>query len=71
MSDFSPHRLRVELAKANITQRRLAHLLGTPPSTLSTWLNGAAPAPADLVKRIETALDLEPGSLAGPQPHAE
>ena len=59
-----PARLRVALAKANITKRRLAQILDEPPSTLSTWLHGASPAPKDLAKRIELALGLKPGSLA-------
>jgi plasmid maintenance system antidote protein VapI len=66
VSAVDPDRLRVELAKANITKRRLAQILGEPPSTLSTWLNGAAPAPTDLAQRIEAALDLKLGSLSRP-----
>lgn len=66
MSVVNPDRLRIELAKANITKRRLAQLLGEAPSTLSTWLHGAAPAPEDLAERIEAALDLKPGSMAEP-----
>ena len=41
-------------------------IIGEPPSTLSTWLHGAAPAPEDLAERIEAALDLKRGSLAVP-----
>lgn len=66
MIAVDPHRLRVELAKAKITQRRLAEKLSVPPTTLSTWLHGAAPAPTDLAERIEAALDLKPGSMSRP-----
>jgi len=63
---LNPDRLRVELAKANLTKRQLAQKLGEPPSTLSTWLHGAAPAPVDLAERIEVVLHLERGSLSAP-----
>lgn len=66
---IDPVRLRIELAKANLTKRRLAQIIGEPPSTLSTWLHGAAPAPEDLAERIEAALDLSRGSLAVPSTH--
>ena len=56
--------LRVELARRDLTQTRLAGMLGVPPTSLSTWLSGAHPAPADLASRIETALGLSRGALA-------
>lgn len=55
--------LRAELARRGMTQLDLAHLLGHPVSTLSSWLRSAAPMPPDLARRIEAALDLAPGSL--------
>jgi transcriptional regulator with XRE-family HTH domain len=55
--------LRVELARQNMTRRSLAERLAVPPSTLSSWLHGAAPAPRNLAARIENALRLEPGAL--------
>jgi len=58
--------LRVELARRGFTQTLLAHLLGVPPTTLSTWLTGAHPAPPDLPHRIETALELPRGALIQP-----
>jgi transcriptional regulator with XRE-family HTH domain len=57
-------RLRIELARRNMTKRRLAERLDLPPSTLSTWLNGGAPPPKDLAARIESALRLKPGELS-------
>lgn len=64
MSAVDIDRLRVELARLNITKQRVAQLLKIPPSTLSTWLCGAAPGPTDLPNRIERALRLKAGSLS-------
>ncbi len=64
MSAVDPDRLRVALARLNVTKQRLAQLLGKPPSTLSTWLRGVAPGPEDLAERIEEVLKLKRGSLA-------
>lgn len=63
MSAVDHARLRIELARLNITKRRLAEKLGLPPTTLSTWLHGAAPSPENLATRIESALRLKPGTL--------
>ncbi|MBN1208533.1 MAG: helix-turn-helix transcriptional regulator [Myxococcaceae bacterium] len=59
--------LAVELARAGMTQRELARLLGVPPTTLSTWLSGAHPAPPDLPSRISTAMGLERSLLPTPE----
>lgn len=56
-------RLRSLLALKNWTQLDLARRLGYPPSTLSSYLHGVAPAPIDLVVRIEGALKLPAGAL--------
>lgn len=56
-------RLRAYLAFKGMTQHDLAKRLGHPVSTLSTWLRGVAPAPKDLIKRIEQALKLPVGGL--------
>lgn len=69
MSKLDSTRLRVELARLNFTRRRLARELAVPPSTLSTWLHGVAPAPKDLTERIEVALRLSPGSLTQSHPN--
>ncbi len=53
----------VELARAGLTQRQLAQQLGVPPTTLSTWLTGAHPAPGNLSARIATALGIAPTQL--------
>lgn len=55
--------LRVELARRDLTQTRLAGMLGVPPTSLSTWLRGEHPAPPDLKRKIETALGLSAGTL--------
>ena len=57
-------RLRAHLAYRAMTQHDLARKLHRPTSTLSTWLRGVAPAPADLVNRIERALKLPAGALS-------
>jgi len=57
-------RLRVELARRDLTQTALALRMGVPQSTLSMWLTGVHPAPTDLTQRIEMALDLARGVLA-------
>ena len=56
MLSIDHERLRVELARLKMTKRGLAARLGKPPSTVSTWLAGAAPAPEDLGSRIEALL---------------
>src|SRR2546428_4934721 len=55
--------LRVELARRDLTQTQLALLMKLPPTTLSTWIRGAHPAPSDLAGRIEKALGLAAGVL--------
>ena len=57
-------RLRAHLALKSLTQLDLAKRLGHPVSTLSSWLRGVAPAPDDLIARIERALKLPLGTLA-------
>ncbi len=58
-------RVAVELARRGMRQRDLAQLLNVPPTTLSTWITGAHPAPADLAERIAKALDLTPTCSRG------
>lgn len=53
----------VELARAGLSQVELASRMGLPPTTLSGWLTGSSPAPADLVDAIEKALGLTSGTL--------
>lgn len=57
--------LKVELAKAGLNQSQLARKLEVPSTTLSDWLRGEHPAPADLPTRIEKALGLSAGALSG------
>jgi DNA-binding transcriptional regulator YdaS (Cro superfamily) len=61
--DIDQSALRVELARRQLAQWRLALKLGLRPSTLSDYLRGARPAPPELAERIERALRLEQGSL--------
>jgi transcriptional regulator with XRE-family HTH domain len=55
--------LRMELARRNMRQQALAHLLGVAPSTLSGWLHGAYPPPKNLAARIEAALKVKRGRI--------
>lgn len=59
--------LAVELARLGITHRELAACLSVPPTTFSTWVTGAHPAPAGFVARIERALRLPAGRLPAPR----
>lgn len=56
--------LSIELARAGLNQAQLAAKLDVPSTTLSDWLRGAHPGPADLMPRIEKALRLKAGSLS-------
>jgi DNA-binding transcriptional regulator YdaS (Cro superfamily) len=53
----------VELARAGLSQADLAHRMGVRPTTLSGWLTGTSPAPAELAAAIEKALGLMTGTL--------
>ncbi|MHB1845349.1 MAG: helix-turn-helix domain-containing protein [Deltaproteobacteria bacterium] len=55
--------LRIELARRNITQQRLALKIHVSPTTLSGWLRGAHPPPKDLAARIEKRLRIPRGRL--------
>ena len=55
--------VRIALAQAGLTQADLARRLGIPSTTLSDWLRGAHPAPADLAERVEARLKLGAGTL--------
>ncbi len=59
--------LKAELARRGLSQWRLAKKIGYPASTFSDYVRGARPAPADLVNRIERALQLPTGSLLIPE----
>jgi transcriptional regulator with XRE-family HTH domain len=63
---ITPHvltRVRIELLRRGWTQLDLAKQLRHPHSTLSSWLRGVAPAPSNLLSRIERALKLPAGAL--------
>ncbi|HYD54041.1 MAG TPA: helix-turn-helix transcriptional regulator [Gemmatimonadaceae bacterium] len=48
--------LRVELAKAGLTQRALARSLNIPDTTFSDWVRGAHPAPPGFAARVAKEL---------------
>ena len=56
--------LRACLARRRLRQVDLAKNIGVPVTTLSAWLRGVHPGPADLPTRIERALRLTPDSLS-------
>lgn len=58
-------RVRIELLRRGMTQLDLAKHLRHPHSTLSSWLRGVAPAPSNLLARIERALKMPAGALTG------
>jgi len=60
--------LRVELARRNMSRQALAHRLDVSPSTLSGWLRGVYPAPANFPGRIERALKIKRGRLVPREP---
>lgn len=64
MPDINLDQLRIELARKDLTRRELAQLLGYPPTTLASWLNGVTPPPKGLVASIEAALGLNAGTLS-------
>lgn len=57
-------KLRVELAKAGLTQRALAKKLKMPDTTFSDWIRGAHPAPPGFTSRVEKVLGLPAGTIA-------
>ena len=64
MHDLDLQKLRVELVRAGWTQRLLAGMLDTPPTTLSGWLNNTHPGPRDLPQRIADALEVPVSRIA-------
>ena len=63
INEETRHCVRVALFNRGWTQLELARRLGHPVSTLSSWLRAVAPAPVNLLKRIERVLRLAPGVL--------
>ncbi len=57
-------KLKAELAGRGLRLLDLARLIERPVTTLSSWLSGRHPGPADLTAQIEKALKLAPGSLS-------
>lgn len=63
ITQFILTELRIALVRRGWTQLDLARRLGCPVSTLSSWLRSVAPAPSDLIARIEHVLEIPTGSL--------
>ena len=76
MLSIKDERLRMldgYLARAGLSRQDLAHRLGHPSTTFSSWLRGTHPSPPDLWQRIADALEissdvfgLPPVTNAGP-----
>ena len=47
-----------------VKQYTIAEAMGCGPATFNHWLHGRVGAPLDLRERVETFLNLPPGSLA-------
>lgn len=57
-------KLRVELARRQMTQRDLAKEIGVAPTTLSGWVTGSHSCPSDLPSVLAKALGTDPAALA-------
>ena len=57
-------KLRVELARRQMTQRDLAKKIGVAPTTLSGWVTGSHSGPSDLPRVLAKALGTDPSTLA-------
>lgn len=64
MADFA-ERLKRLRSQRNITQVRLAHLLGISPRVYNRWENGDAVPHFDTVVKIAQALDVSLDEFAG------
>jgi predicted transcriptional regulator len=56
-------KLKVALVERALSQWQLARRLGLAPSSLSDYVRGARPAPADLQQRVERELRMHRGAL--------
>lgn len=57
-------RLKVQLAKCDMTQKRLAEVTGIRPPTISQIALGTAKhIPVDVLDKICTALNCQPGDI--------
>jgi transcriptional regulator with XRE-family HTH domain len=57
-------RFKVRLLELGLTQHVVAMKLGYPAGTLSSYINGAAPLPSALLRRLEAILKVPGGALA-------
>src|SRR3954454_21466909 len=66
-------RLRASLDAHGWTQKRLAEGLGSPPSTVSQWVNGQRTPEGEQLARLAELLGVDAGWLRdgdGPEPRA-
>ena len=55
--------LLAQLARREMSQRRVAEMIGWRPSSFSAWTRGVNPAPPRFREQIEDALGLRRGAL--------
>ncbi|WP_426730737.1 helix-turn-helix domain-containing protein [Myxococcus faecalis] len=56
MKSIDTLKLRIELARANLTLTEVARRLNIPPTTLGSWVRAVHPPPADLSDRVASVL---------------
>ncbi|MBZ4421755.1 helix-turn-helix transcriptional regulator [Myxococcus sp. RHSTA-1-4] len=56
MKSIDTLKLRIELARANLTLTEVARRLNIPPTTLGSWVRAVHPPPADLSDRVAAVL---------------
>ncbi|MFP2903672.1 helix-turn-helix domain-containing protein [Pyxidicoccus sp. 3LFB2] len=56
MKSIDTLKLRIELARANLTLTEVARRLNIPPTTFGSWVRAVHPPPADLSDRVAAVL---------------
>jgi transcriptional regulator with XRE-family HTH domain len=56
-------KLKIALVTKGWTLAQLASAIDRPSTTLSSWVEGRHPGPADLAEQLGAALGVEPASL--------
>jgi hypothetical protein len=62
--NIDPRKLRIELARADLTLTEVARRLFIPPTTLGSWVRAVHPPPADLAERIAATLGVPTHAIA-------
>jgi transcriptional regulator with XRE-family HTH domain len=62
--NIDPRKLRIELARADLTLTEVARRLSVPPTTLGSWVRAVHPPPADLTERIAATLGVPMHAIA-------